>query len=90
VDSLDIEKMGLKGSAGENGRPSYHPKELVKLYLYGYMNHMRSSRQLEKGIQRSEYQQYIASNKQRIENNKDYYRRRQAIVEHPYGTIKRQ
>jgi transposase len=43
-----------------------------------------------KGIQRSEYQEYINQNKQRIENNKDYYRKRQAIVEHPYGTIKRQ
>lgn len=43
-----------------------------------------------KAIQRSEYQQYINKNKERIEQNKDYYRRRQAIVEHPYGTIKRQ
>lgn len=43
-----------------------------------------------KGIQRSEYQQYIDHNKDRIENNKDYYKKRQAIVEHPYGTIKRQ
>jgi len=43
-----------------------------------------------KGIQRSEYQEQIENNKKRIEQNKDYYRRRQAIVEHPYGTIKRQ
>lgn len=43
-----------------------------------------------KGIQRSEYQELINSNKAAIQNNKDYYRRRQAIVEHPYGTIKRQ
>ena len=43
-----------------------------------------------KGIQRSEYQSYINQNKERIENNKEYYRKRQAIVEHPYGTIKRQ
>jgi len=43
-----------------------------------------------KGIQRSEFQHYINSNKERIEQNKDYYRKRQAIVEHPYGTIKRQ
>jgi len=43
-----------------------------------------------KGIQRSEYQEYINQNKERIENSKDYYRKRQAIVEHPYGTIKRQ
>lgn len=43
-----------------------------------------------KAIQRSEYQQFINNNKQRIEQNPHYYRRRQAIVEHPYGTIKRQ
>jgi transposase len=43
-----------------------------------------------KGIQRSEYQEYINKNKERIEQNKNYYRQRQAIVEHPYGTIKRQ
>jgi len=43
-----------------------------------------------KAIQRSEYQEYVNRNKERIEQNQDYYRRRQAIVEHPYGTIKRQ
>jgi hypothetical protein len=43
-----------------------------------------------KGIQRSEYQEYINRNKERIEQNQNYYRRRQEIVEHPYGTIKRQ
>jgi len=43
-----------------------------------------------KAIQRSEYQEYINLNKERIENNKEYYRQRQAIVEHPYGTLKRQ
>jgi len=43
-----------------------------------------------KAIQRSEFQQYIDNNKKRIKQNQDYYRKRQAIVEHPYGTIKRQ
>ncbi|MCD6564797.1 MAG: IS1182 family transposase [Bacteroidales bacterium] len=43
-----------------------------------------------KAIQRSEYTELINQNKERIENNRNYYRRRQAIVEHPYGTIKRQ
>lgn len=43
-----------------------------------------------KGIQRSEYQELINKNKERINSNKNYYKRRQAIVEHPYGTIKRQ
>ena len=43
-----------------------------------------------KGVQRSEYTELIEQNKLRIENNKSYYRQRQAIVEHPFGTIKRQ
>lgn len=43
-----------------------------------------------KAIQRSEYQAYIDKNKERIENNGGLYRKRQSIVEHPYGTIKRQ
>lgn len=41
-------------------------------------------------IERSEYQQYIEVNKQNIEANPEIYKRRQSIVEHPYGTIKRQ
>jgi len=43
-----------------------------------------------KAIQRSEYQELIDNNKERIQKNKEYYRKRQAIVEHPFGTIKRQ
>jgi hypothetical protein len=43
-----------------------------------------------KGIHRSEYQEYIQRNKEQVELNKSLYKRRQAIVEHPYGTIKRQ
>ena len=43
-----------------------------------------------KGIHRSEYHEYIQYNKERVDLNKQLYKRRQAIVEHPYGTIKRQ
>jgi hypothetical protein len=43
-----------------------------------------------KGIHRSEYHEYIQHNKERVDLNKQLYKRRQAIVEHPYGTIKRQ
>lgn len=43
-----------------------------------------------KAIQRSEYTEYIEQNKKRIEENKELYKKRQSIVEHPYGTIKRQ
>ncbi len=48
VDSLDIEKMGFSIDVGENGRPAYHPKGLLKLYIYGYLNSVRSSRKLDK------------------------------------------
>ena len=43
-----------------------------------------------KVIQRRKYAQNIQDNKTRIENNPTAYKKRQAIVEHPYGTIKRQ
>ena len=35
VESLDIEKMSFRVDHIENGRPAYHPKDLLKLYLYG-------------------------------------------------------
>jgi hypothetical protein len=41
-------------------------------------------------IERSEYQDYVDENIERVNNNKELYRKRQEIVEHPYGTIKRQ
>jgi hypothetical protein len=41
-------------------------------------------------IERSEYQEVIEENKQRVESNPDYYRQRQQITEHQFGTIKRQ
>ena len=43
-----------------------------------------------KGVQRSEYQAYIQHNKEQVDLNKALYKQRQAIVEHPYRTIKRQ
>jgi transposase len=53
VDSLNIEKMGFRIDFGENGRPAYHPKDLLKLYIYGYLNRVRSSRDLEKETKRN-------------------------------------
>ena len=43
VDSLDICDMGFKIDYVEEGRPAYHPKDLLKLYIYGYLNRIRSS-----------------------------------------------
>ena len=48
VDSLSLKDMGFKTEFIENGRPAYHPADLLKLFLYGYLNRTRSSRQLEK------------------------------------------
>lgn len=48
VNSLNLAKYGFKTEFVENGRPAYHPADLLRLYLYGYMNSVRSSRKLEK------------------------------------------
>jgi transposase len=49
VDSLNLENLGFKHSTpGEVGRPSYNSKDICKLYLYGGLNHTRSSRKLER------------------------------------------
>ncbi|MEI7508690.1 MAG: IS1182 family transposase [Flavobacterium sp.] len=53
VDSLSLKDMGFKTEFIENGRPAYHPADLLKLYLYGYLNRTRSSRQLEKECSRN-------------------------------------
>ncbi|MDO9256595.1 MAG: IS1182 family transposase [Bacteroidales bacterium] len=48
VDSIKLADFGFKFEFMENGRPAYHPSVLLKLYIYGYMNRIRSSRALEK------------------------------------------
>jgi len=54
VDSLNLEKLGFKHSIpAEVGRPSYNPADLLKLYVYGYLNQIRSSRKLERECQRN-------------------------------------
>jgi hypothetical protein len=42
-----------------------------------------------RAIERSEYEDYVVANAERVKANKEKYRRRQTIVEHPFGTIKR-
>src|SRR6202051_1416811 len=49
VDELDLAALGFGGVAPEEtGRPSYHPSVLLKLYIYGYLNRVQSSRRLER------------------------------------------
>src|SRR5258706_4958485 len=53
VDELDLAKLGFDGVVPEvTGRPSYHPATLLKIYLYGYLNRIPSSRRLERETQR--------------------------------------
>ena len=53
VDSLTLSDYGFAFDFVENGRPSYHPSDLLKLFIYGYLNRMRSSRTLEKECSRN-------------------------------------
>ncbi|MBW2963076.1 transposase, partial [Mesonia aestuariivivens] len=52
VNLLDLSKMGFQTIATQ-GRPPYDPADLLKLFIYGYMNRMRSSRRLEKEAYRN-------------------------------------
>lgn len=53
VDSLDLSGMGFETEAKALGRPRYHPETMLKLYIYGYLNKVQSSRRLEKEAQRN-------------------------------------
>lgn len=49
VDELDLDRLGFKGvRPALTGRPAYHPSTLLKLFLYGYLNRIQSSRRLER------------------------------------------
>jgi transposase len=49
VDALDLAELGFDGvEPAATGRPSYHPSVLLKLYIYGYLNRIQSSRRLER------------------------------------------
>ena len=54
IDELDLEALGFAGvMPAATGRPAYHPSTLLKLYLYGYLNRVQSSRRLEREARRN-------------------------------------
>ncbi len=54
VDTLDLRALGFYGAdPAETGRPAYHPAVLLKIYIYGYLNRIQSSRRLEREAQRN-------------------------------------
>ena len=53
VDDLDLSGLGFKTVAEATGRPGYHPAVMLKLYIYGYLNRIQSSRRLEREANRN-------------------------------------
>jgi transposase len=54
VDQLDLAKLGFGGvNPKDMGRPAYHPAVMLKIYVYGYLNRVQSSRRLERECQRN-------------------------------------
>jgi transposase len=53
IDDLDISGLGFRTELAATGRPRYHPKTMLKLYVYGYLNRVQSSRRLEVEAQRN-------------------------------------
>src|SRR5215469_11183703 len=54
VEELDLATLGFEGMEPEaTGRPAYHPSTLLKIYVYGYLNRIQSSRRLEREAQRN-------------------------------------
>jgi transposase len=54
VDNLDLTALGFERAIAQaTGRPGYHPATLLKIYIYGYLNRVQSSRRLEREAQRN-------------------------------------
>jgi transposase len=53
IDRLDISGLGFKTEHADTGRPGYHPRTMLKIYVYGYLNQIHSSRRLEREAKRN-------------------------------------
>jgi transposase len=54
IEELDLKQLGFAGAdPASTGRPAYHPAVLLKIYIYGYLNRIASSRRLEREAQRN-------------------------------------
>lgn len=53
IDRLDISGLGFKAEAADTGRPGFHPRTMLKIYVYGYLNQVHSSRRLEREAKRN-------------------------------------
>ncbi len=53
IDELDLSGLGFQSEPQATGRPGYHPETMLKIYVYGYLNRIQSSRRLERECQRN-------------------------------------
>lgn len=53
VEELDLSHLGFKLDPADTGRPAYHPSTMLKLFIYGYLNRLQSSRRLEREASRN-------------------------------------
>jgi transposase len=53
IDRLDLSGLGFKTEPADMGRPAYHASTMLKIYVYGYLNRVQSSRRLEREAQRN-------------------------------------
>ena len=53
IDRLDISGLGFRTEAADTGRPGYHARTMLKIYVYGYLNQVHSSRRLEREAKRN-------------------------------------
>lgn len=82
VDGLDLVNLGFEGGIpADTGRPAYYPAILLKIYIYGYLNHIQSSRRLEREAQRNIELMWLSKAPEMM-------RVRNRTVEYPFGTLK--
>jgi transposase len=59
LSMLELRDLGFDGvDPAATGRPAYHPSPMLKLYIYGYLNRVQSSRRLERAHARDEHRRY--------------------------------
>lgn len=99
---LNISGLGFKAEAASTGRPGYHPRTMLNIYVYGYLNQVQSSRRLEREAKRNVELMWLTAAFRYVPEDDEYecpagerliYRFtrmqiRRSTVEHPFGTLK--
>lgn len=72
VDELNLAELGFDGTTpAMTGRPSYHPGVMLKIYIYGYLNRIPSSRRLERECQRNVELMWLTGKRSRTTEQND-------------------